>query len=831
MLKGFEFMNDQQSQDPIATAPEQDATRGARTAAPSAGHRGEGRHAPAYYYGRSPTAGSYGAYGYGAGYGDTPYGGEEGLQGGDSFLGPMSIGRVIRVVLQKWPSLVVAVLLGLGVGFAYYKTAPVSYRAMSVIEMQAKRSRLLKTDDVILNDPDQSGTLNEIINTRLAKLRSREVILLVAERVRADFPSLKALSDQELIDMLIWSVELKPRRMSRLIDISARHAQPKIAEAIANAYATTAEVYSMDDNRAASDAGVAWLKAKGEEQRRIIEKADQDVLDFRVENQIDVMENQKRAVDSVLLQLNNDLARAEVEQTRFADLLAVLNEIQKDPDKISSLPEVVPRATEIAAAQAALQNAITERDALLMRFTDKHPEVQQASNKVDVCRKQFLEAVYRARETAAANLELMVKQTESLRERTQVNEKLSSELELKLIAAKSRLEQLLRDREAADISYRSILNRVEEARLAIDDSSANIRVIEKAVEPKRQVSPDPRVAFSTGPLLGLLIGFLFIMVLDRLEDRVTGIADIERHMSTKVLALIPRVPHVKRDQLVKLCADKKFSRFAEAFAGLRGFLESPRFNNLTQVVLVVSTQPEEGKTITSSNMAMTYAMAGQKTLLVDFDLRRPRIGRMFETVAGRDQDRSRSLVDVLAAGDASAFDQLPIPSGYENLDLVTSRTSTQISPATVMGSEALKQFFAWARAHYEHVVIDSPPFGLVSDAMALGVLSDAVLLVCRPERSRYRAVRHALRSLLESGARVLGVVINDVDFKSGGSFGGYDYTRSYGYNRYGRYGRYGYGYGYYKRGLEDDDDAARPEADPAGTTAGASSVLDVDDDE
>jgi len=622
--------------------------------------------------------------------------------------------------------------------------------------------------------------------------------------------------------------------MTRLVDITARHSRPEIAQGIANAYAITAQAYSMDENKGASDDGVKWLKATGEEQRRIIEKADSEVLNFRVENQIDVMESQKRAVDSVLVQLNNDLARAEVDQSRAADLLAVLNEIQKDPEKISSLPEVVPRGQEIGAAQTALQNAITERDALLTRFTDKHPEVVQANNKVEVLRKQFIESVFRARETAAANLDLMGKQTSSLRERTRVNEKLSSELELKLIAAKARLEQLERDREAAGITYRSILMRIEETRLATDESSASIRIMEEAGLPKRQISPDPRVAFTSGPMLGLLVGFLFILVLDRLEDRVTGVADIERHMSTKILAMIPRVPRIKRDQLVKLCADKKFSSFAEAFAGLRGVLGSPRYSDLTQVILIVSTQPEEGKTICSSNLAMTYAMSGKRTLLVDFDLRRPRLGRMFGVIS--DTDRSRSLVDVLGAEGPASFDALPVPSGYDNLDLVISRSSTQISPSTVMGSDALRQFFAWARKHYEHVVIDSPPFGLVSDAVALGALSDSVILVCRPERSRYRAIRHALRSLLESGSRVLGVIVNDVDFKGGGSFGSYHYARNYGYNYYGkngRYGRYGYGYGYYHRGIAEDAGRAEPVDGGQGTPAAtpASSVLDVDDEE
>ncbi len=789
-----------------------------------------------YYYGSPPAA--YGGDGraYGAaGYGMPYYGGGGGdnNESGDSLLGSLTFARMLRVVTQKWPTLVVAVLLGLGGGFAYYKTAPVSYRAVSTIEMHVRPGKLMNTE-VVLNNPNTQGPTDEIFNTRLAKLRSREVIQMVAERVRADHPNLKELSDEEMYRMLYNGVEFNLQRRSRLVQVIARHENPVIAQGIANAYATTAETFSMEENKEQAESGVAWLMSTAESQKRMIEKADDAMLDFRVANKIDVMENEKRAVDQVLQQLYSELARSESEQTRALELLAVLNMIQNNPERVASLPEIVPRAAEIAAAQQAMQDILAERDAKLMRYTENHPEVQQLNNALEVSRKQYLDAVWRARETAAANLDLINKQTESLREKTTQNEELSSSLEQKIVAARLRMEQLDREREVSDMNYRAILRRMEEARLAYDENAATIKIIEEAAEPRRPISPDPRVAFTTGPVLGLVFGFLFILLLDRLEDRITGTSDIERHMSTKVLALIPHVPRVKRNDLITMSADKKFSRIAEAFAGLRGLLESPRYRQLTQAVLVVSTQPEEGKTVTSCNLAATYALSGQKTLLVDFDLRRPRIGRMFQA----NQGRETSLMDVLATGKPELFDKLPQPSGYDHLDLIVSRPSAHHSPANVMGADIVPRFFAWARERYDRIIVDSPPFGLVSDAVVLGTLSDSVMLVCRPDRSRYRAMRHAIRQFIESGAKLLGVVVNDVDFGRSAAFSNYDYHQyGYGYrNRYGRYGRYGYGYGYgqggyYKRdlGAMADEDDTTAEGDDA--TAPAFSVLDVDDDE
>ena len=816
-------------------------------------------HGPAYYYDRRYPGGPsyYGApsYGgpsyYGGAYGTTlPYyssnaNASEDANDGGSVLGPLSISRVLRVIGQKWPTLVVAVLLGLGAGFAYYKAAPVSFKATSVIEMSVKSGSYVGNTAVEYNSPDTQGAHEEIFNTRLIQLRGRDVVKLVADRVRADYASLKTMPDEELYSMLQGSVEFTLQKKSRLVLISVRHAKPEIAQSIANAYAETAHTYSIDQTKQSAESAVDWLKEQYEICKLAKERADAEVLKYRVDHQLDFMISQNESLKLTHNQLATELAQAESIESRATDLLAVLTVIQKDPEKVSQLPEHVPRAAEITAAQRAVQETITQRNDLLTRYTDKHPDVELLNSRIKVLEQQFQESVWRARETAAANLDLLRKQTASLREKEAENVRARTELGVRISETESKLSQLVGASELADQNFATITRRIEEVRLSSQDTHATIRVIELAKRPDRQVSPDPRIAFSAGPVLGLIIGFIFILVLDRVEDKITSSEDIERHMGSKVLALLPHVPRIKRSQLVSLSADKKFSRFAEAFAGLRGLLESPRYSELTKVVLFVSTQPEEGKTITSSNLAVSHGMAGRKTLLVDFDLRRPRIGRMFlgDNFA---IDEHNSLLDVLASGDSSKFPDLPMPSGYDNLDLIASKPTSSISPADVLGSQILGVFFEWARKNYERVIIDSAPFGLVSDALALGMLSDSVIIVCRPERSRYGVVRHALRSLSESGSRILGVVVNDVDFGRSGTFSSYDYgSGAYGYSKYGyggRYGRYGYSSNYYRRNVGSKSGGEKTEGaatesqrnrseEPESPPSGAGSILDVDDDE
>lgn len=816
------------------------------------------RQGPAYYYDRRRPAyyagsnyyGGPGYYGANAAYSTAlPYyavgnqnGGEE--ESGGSMLGPLSISRVIRVVLQKWPTLIVSILLGLGIGFAYYKTAPVTYQANAVIEMSVRSGSYVKTQGAEINSPDENDDSAVILNTRLAQLRGPEVIKLVAERVRADYPSLKTLSDGELFEMIAEGVAFNIQRNSRLVIISAKDSKPEIAQSIANAYAHTAHAYSVDMTKDAAEASVDWLKSRCEAYKAEKERAEAAILQFRKDNQLDVLLSQNESLKLEHNQFASELAQAELRETHASDLLAVLTAIQKDPEKTSALPENVPRASEINAAHAALRAATTRRDALLKNYTDKHPEVEKADADIKTLQANFQDAIWRSREAAAANLALMKKQTESIREKDAENLRQRMELDSRISETESRLTQLKQARQMANENYSMIVRRIEEVRLSSEDTHATVRVMREASLPTRQVSPDPRIAFSAGPIIGLVIGFAFILVLDRVEDKITSSEDIERHMRAKVLALIPHVPRITRNQLVTLAADKKFSSFAEAFAGLRSLLESPKYVDISKVVLMVSTQPEEGKTITASNLAVSYALAGRKTLLVDFDLRRPRVGRMFGK--GVDIPDDRSLLDVLDAGDESKFPGLPIASGYDNLDLVVTRPTSNISPANAIGSKVLPKFFNWARANYDHVVIDSPPFGLVSDSLSLGMLCDSVLVVCRPERSRYGAVNHALRSLAEAGSRIIGIVINDVDFGRSGTFGSSSYYSSYSYGGYGgkygysgRYGRYGYSSNYYRRSTGDKSvTTGKPSSgdafaddDSGEKTTPQSGVLDVDDDE
>jgi succinoglycan biosynthesis transport protein ExoP len=754
------------------------------------------RHSPAHYSGRAPYPSGPGYYGrapYPSGpgyYGPSPYGAYGAPYGGgpagapeaeESIIGDVTIQRMLRVCTQRWVTILVFVILGAIGAFFVFKIMPTIYEASSMLEMSIRPSRILATKSAIV-ETDTTGTMEEVFNTRLARLRSRAMLEQVLARYHTDHPNSTVL-EPELIAILSEDTRITLQRRSRLVAVSVRSINAQLAADMANAYALTAETFTQDENKAVSEEAVAWLRSTVEVQRRKLSQADQAILDFKVSTQVDSFEKEKEGVSLALARVNADITDLESRITMAEEMLLTLQRIQNAPDRFGSLPDSTPRAIEIAQTYQKLQDQIAERNAMLARYTAKHPDVLVKDKEVAVYQVQFADTVKRACDTAEANLSLLKSQMEPFKVRRTELSKVYSDKQTKIDEAVLRLHQLQRDLDVNEQSYQALLNRMEEARLAQDENMCTVKVGETSMIPRTPVSPQPMLIFPAGPILGLLIGVLFVLGIDHLEDKITNIADIEQRLRMKVLCVLPHVQKKKREDLALITAEDKFSHFSESFASLRSLLDSPRYREHAKVVLLLSTQPSEGKTISSSNLALSYATSGQRTLLVDFDMRRPRQARIYKM----SRDAFVSLPHTLDKNDPALFEKMPVPSGFANLDLVLSRASSEISPANLMGSGIVAQFMDWARQHYDRIIIDAPPFGIVGDAVVLASVADSVILMCCPDRTHYGPIKHAIRHLTEVGARVIGVLVNDVDFSRRSMFSGYDYHYRYSYSYGGKY--------------------------------------------
>ncbi len=398
----------------------------------------------------------------------------------------------------------------------------------------------------------------------------------------------------------------------------------------------------------------------------------------------------------------------------------------------------------LIAYSKELTDANAEREKLLSRYTVNHPEVKTQDQLLSALKKRYDEHVF-----------------------------LAEDKEQEIARARLEMGILERERNNIEVIYKGILERMEQARLSSDEKTTTIKIVEPAETPKEPVSPRKVLSLVLALFLGGCGGVFLAMLSYKLEDRVWSDADVENDVGLKVLGSVPRVSWTARKQLALIGLRDKFSIAAEAFSGIRGLMDR---NSQGKTFLFTSSEPREGKTICSCNTAIMSAKGDMRVLLVDLDMRRPQVARIWSKSIPEVKNQDWSLIHALCDTNPPAFEGLCTKTELPNLDIVVSHIARDINPAEVLGTKRLREFLEWAGSHYDRVIIDSPPLGAASDAMVLSGLVDGVVLVLRFNRTKKSIARRCVKKLNEGGANILGAIINDVDL----SRVGHEYGHYYG---------------------------------------------------
>ena len=708
---------------------------------------------------------------------------------------------MFRVVSQRWLSVFVFILVGAIISFAVYRISPTVYEARSEFSIDLRRTSGRTGTALDQASPDYGSSYEEIFNTRLPDWRSGRIVSMIIKQYRADNPS-STVTDEELMSTL-GSTRIDIVRRSRLITITIRAGSPRLCAALANAYAKSIDKFTEEENKVRCDKAVSQIHQNVEKQRRMVDKIAKDLLDFRTANKVDNLRSTRDTVQQSLQKATSDILTLETEKTQLAEWEKMLAQVQKDPTTYGSLAVNVPRAQEIATEFKGYQDAENDYQKLLFAYTENHPEVLEKKKAAELARQRFLDAAARALLTGRSTLQVVKNQLANLAVRQDELRNELANIEQRIVLAESGLGQLEADFGVQNRLLEGLLLDENKARIEAESNNEIVRVGSPAGEPGKPILPDPLIIFGAGAFLSITLGLLFVLVMDNLEDTVINLSDIEGRLALKVLAVLPHVRRKKREEVARFLIEDRYSQFSESVAGLRNLLDSPRYEALSHCMLVISTQPGEGKTITSTSIAIAYAQAGRRTLHVDFDMRRPRLARVW----GLELDESNSFSHVLQRSENTMPDFTAIvhKTDVKNLDVIASAPPNGISPATIFGSSVIAKFFDWARENYDRVIVDSPPYGLVGDVVSLAVMVDSVIIMCCPDRTHFKPIQYCARGLTEAGANILGVVVNDVEVAAAAAFtpGGKTHGR-YGYG-YGY--SYGYGYGYGRHEKPEDGSA------------------------
>jgi tyrosine-protein kinase Etk/Wzc len=563
----------------------------------------------------------------------------------------------------------------------------------------------------------------------------------------------------------------RSRPQTNIVEISVTGPDPVMVAQTANAVATMYAQYTTEQRRRLAIERTKSTAVAVEGQREELARKQEALTAFKEGSSISSVEAEQTALGAQIQGFTSDRDALLIEQRTYATILG----------KLAQADTADHELRQLAGTGAIRDN--THMQSLFDRWFDLQKQRAQLiapgrnENYPDVKAVDQLIRATKAELQEASNSYLVGLRSRISSLDARINE-LRRELE-KYPSLDAQEQRLAAEVQTAQQLYATLLGELQRARIAESSESGYVTVIDQAVQPFAPVSPNRRRIFLTALIFGAILGVGAAVVLENLDDSVKSPDEVREHFGLPVVGTIPGIkdsdlPSENGVEVARRLATHFDPRspVAEAYRSLRTNLAFARAKEEMRVLVLTSPGPADGKSTTVANLAITFAQQGQRTLLVDGDLRRAVLDKMFKV------PRSPGLTDVLV-GRAQLSDVIH-SSEIENLSVVGSGPFPP-NPSELLGSPTMKEVLRRAQADFDIVLIDSPPLLAVTDAAVLSTIADGAILVIRVGSTAKAAVRRAIAQLQTVHGNIVGAVLNDVDLRSGAFSGSYGYYYYYYY--------------------------------------------------
>ncbi|HEX4950046.1 MAG TPA: polysaccharide biosynthesis tyrosine autokinase [Blastocatellia bacterium] len=566
-------------------------------------------------------------------------------------------------------------------------------------------------------------------------------------------PFIKDINDDLHVEPVIEKRLGYSRDNTRLIEIRYQHHDPEIAAKVVNGIAE-AFIYLNYERRSETNVSTGdFLQKRIAELQSQIRNGEERLINYARNHQILSLNADQNTVVERLTVLNKQLLEAE-NKRKVAE---AAYRAASAPGAASALAEE-NIARKIVDMEMRLAEFRQRRAQLLVENTEEWPEVKEVNQQITTLEAEIEKARSRSTTALLTNHE------------TQYRQALAAEQALRKDFDKQRGETLTQN-EAA-INYRIIqqeietnknlldglLQRYKENDVVMAGVRNNIHVIDHAIAPDKPIGPRRWQGAILVFCFGLALSVGLALFLEYLNDTISSTDEAEKMLQLPALVTIPIVNEMRNRKLMPedLFAADSHSALAESYRQLRTSLMLSTPGRPPKTLLVTSSMPGEGKTTTAVNLAFCLAQIGARVLIIDADMRRPRLHSIFG------MSRLQGLSTCLAH-EISEAQVLDMIRQYRDsrLHLLTAGPVPP-NPAELLGSNQMRQLLATLESHFTHIIIDSPPSASFTDAVLLSSLADGILMVVQSGKTQYKVVRHSLNLLAGAGARIFGVVLNQV---------------------------------------------------------------------
>lgn len=711
----------------------------------------------------------------------------------------------LRIVLKRrWVVIAVFIILVATVAISSFMMDPI-FQARTQILIDRENPNVVNIKEVLAvgaTDQDYYQTQYEILKSKALALKVIEVLNLkespefAPEKQRFSLGTLwasllnwikevtsstkepEALNPDkeynELVAAFLKRLEVEPIRNSRLVNVSFEGKDPDLVTRITNTHAQLYIKSNLERRFSASQEAIAWLNLRIGEVKEKLQGSEVALQDYRGKKNLVSIDFEERY--NINIQKLNDLSaaqtRAKTERIEKENLFLELKGLSKKPEMIESMPAVVSNYL-IQTLKTEYVRLTGQYHELSEKFGSQHPKMVMLSSQMKEVKEKISQEVEKIARSIETEYRVAMAKEKSILNALEAQKSEALELNQKQIE----YNVLKREVETNRSLYESLLKRVKETGVTEGLTASNIMVVDPARVPDKPIKPRIALNILLAVISGLTLGLGLAFFFDYLDNTVKSPDEVERYLSIPLLGVVGRFKKAAKNpagggELPAFSEPK--SNISEGFRSLRTNLLFTSAESKKRALLITSTATSEGKTVVAANLAVAFAQIGEKVLLIDADMRKPRLHVLFNL------ERSPGLSEVLVGKEklSSVINDTEI----SDLKVITCGAIPP-NPAELLASKNMKVLIEEAKVYFDTIIIDSPPVMSVTDPVELATLSDGAVMIIKTASTPRPAIQMAIQQLSDVGARVLGCVLNDVDFRREGSY----------YSYYQYYYKYSYG--------------------------------------
>ncbi len=564
-------------------------------------------------------------------------------------------------------------------------------------------------------------------------------------------------SDAEIIaSQLVGRITVSPVKETTIARVSFMHKDPVIAQLVTNGIAKAYMAELLEIKMQSSNYAVSWMTAKAGEEKIKLQKAEQTLQAYTRKNDIVTIENKIAITPQQLTNYSQKLTTAKTKRQELENIYQQILKRKNNFSTIENLPIFTNNADlqQLREKQLVLEQEIAE---LSKKFGTKHPLLIKAVEELKLSQKEKEKLIIRFIESTKNEYEL-ARQAEAN------SEKLLEEAKLNTLNMNEKLIQyniLKREVDTNRIMFEALIKQIKEHSATEQTQAVNVFVIQQAKLPRTPATPNKSRNMMLAIVLGLVGGGAMAFFLEYLDNTISSTDDFEERFSLPVLGVIELVKDTDIT-ITDIINEDSNSSVVENYRMIRSAIMLSSPDNVPKTILITSSIQGEGKTSTCINLARTLSMEGKSVLVVDCDLRRPRIHKTMQIE--NDFGLSTYLTGI------SKENIITSPSN-ENLRVIPSGPIPP-NPAELLSSARMKRMLEVLGAKFDYILLDSAPILSVTDSYILSTIVDATILVVKADSTTYDLVGSTIKKLQNINAHLIGAVLNS---KSKKKTSGYNY--------------------------------------------------------